>query len=711
MPIPFVAIGAAAAKAAGPVTIGAVSAIATNTVTNALGRAWKEGRDRNPGQTPDWFTNFGDTVFNYQPPPLPPVSTPQLGQCDALYNITISLRGQTTTFFGSPFRGPVSPYFVSYNSVSIDNKWQGIVRVIHKDINGNIVTSGAIFQTNVPLDINSPNGGKPEAPNFGISRVDHLPDNCGNEVNVINNYYYNTINNTTINLPPLPSVEAPELPSFQIPKTDPFQSVRPLDRITELLPSPEYEDEDINQIRNNLDIALDRLADVFNRQQTDLEATLDAINSLGLTLVPSICRFNPDNNGEPGGGGSNPVTITVPYVREIDGERNIYQSQIQVIGNIGNIIDYLTDSAELALDPVRTITAKKILAILGGETFWDFETIDGEIYASKEYNPEEYLRDISDLAYTIESNGDNVTNLESKELISRSLPSFFSAISSVNYIRSGQWKFPTEVPDTIVERDPETPLPFTVTDITLHDSQDYQQWFMQQFDEIIGNWHQKIEIEDNDLLEEGNQSQTVILHSIADALTEILTQNITTNIYAKTLINMQTRALMELAATKAESVVANYGIDAITDYLGADIQERKINLPLLIKQPKTDSPNEFNITEFLKEDAREIVIKEYKGKNNFQFSLISLLQGAAIIKAALTRKAPGSAEEMLELIKREIGLVGEDNADSEFNEFMEQVEEGFNVYRPNDNKPYGRDYDQRPRLIANDPIVPDEGGN
>ncbi|AFY60524.1 hypothetical protein [Synechococcus sp. PCC 6312] len=659
---PVLAVGQA-------VAIGAVAGAVTNTLLNAQARAWKKGRDANPGQQPNWYTDFGDTVWDYNReknnfPPIPANSFIG-GQCSIAYKVGITgLSTKVRTLAdgskettrevislspndGVTAQGPIQSVFLESSSTGNSITWNLVVIGANGRVQRGLGQTLGFDSFVIQLS------GTQIVPVSGI-------DNCGNLTfnNTINNYYYNTTNNNTINLPDLPSVEIPELPSFELPKFEPYQTTEPLTDLSDPERLPEYEDADINEIKNNLDIALDRLTTLLNNQDSSLEAILDAVNNI---------RFiQPGEDDEPLQPGETliPITITVPWVREdVNGERYLEQQTIKVVSNPSALISRLTATAEMALDPIRTEMAKKLFLIMGGETFWEFETIDGNLFAKAQYNPEEYLRDTSELSYNIQESNGSIATLESRELISRSLPSLITAINSVNYIRSGQWKYPTTVPDTIVERDENTLLPFTIQQIELHDIQDYNEWFLQQFDEILGNWHNRIEIEDNDLVAEGNQSQTIVLHSVADALSEILTQNVTTNVLLKAIINLNTRNLIETINTKKESVVANYAIDTIIDYLACEIKQKTIKLPMLATLPTTEGESSnIGLSDFLKDSEKDIAITEYSGKQNLQFSLTSLLQGAAIVKASLTRKLPGSLTDFISQVMQQVnGFESQDN--------------------------------------------------
>lgn len=152
-------------------------------------------------------------------------------------------------------------------------------------------------------------------------------------------------------------------------------------------------------------------------------------------------------------------------------------------------------------------------------------------------------------------------------------------------------------------------------------------YFLQRFDEVMGQFEIDIEIEDTDLAQAGNQSQRVKLPNLAEAIAEIFTLNFQSYINSELLINIANRTLIESGQIKQQDFKNHAAIQTIIDFLGYNYTEENREMPLSF------TPGKDNFSEMLKEYKQNVPIQELREKNRFPAQMLELLQAAAIIRA------------------------------------------------------------------------------
>lgn len=223
-------------------------------------------------------------------------------------------------------------------------------------------------------------------------------------------------------------------------------------------------------------------------------------------------------------------------------------------------------------------------------------------------------------------------------------------------------------------------------------------WYIERFDEVMGQFEIPIEIKDSDPTTPGDQPVGFRLPNIAESIAEMmmLLLNITMN--SETLVNMQTRTAIEVAQDKQQNFKNYLMTQAIVDYLGFKHKEEKHKLPMMYHLGKE------NLDEFLKESEAEVVGIEYNDKQNYQETLHRLLEAAAITKAVHYRKVDINGDvkqQIMDIIKGYSRTNKKINSNKDdFDTFLEDAERGFtNTDGITDSQhPYGRNYDERPRI-------------
>jgi hypothetical protein len=193
-------------------------------------------------------------------------------------------------------------------------------------------------------------------------------------------------------------------------------------------------------------------------------------------------------------------------------------------------------------------------------------------------------------------------------------------------------------------------------------------WFIQQFDALAGQWPVEIQIEDVDPAQQGNQSKKIELPNIAEALAELYGMTVNAAVDSDTSINMLTRVLAELVATKTSSLITQDYVKANTNFLGY-----KGN-PIARKAQYSVNPNELQTLDKLLQNSTQ----EYKGWENQEEDtlvevLTKLLFSAGVIKAAFFRGNSTHGDKnpipnLVELVKKHA-----QESDKSWEDFIEDI--------------------------------------
>jgi hypothetical protein len=181
--------------------------------------------------------------------------------------------------------------------------------------------------------------------------------------------------------------------------------------------------------------------------------------------------------------------------------------------------------------------------------------------------------------------------------------------------------YPVSVPESFVSVDGKEKANKNVESIT-----QFFAWYIERFDEIVGEFEIPIEVEDIDLLKDGNQTVKFKLPNIAEAIAELFLMMINISINNETQLNIAIRTLTEAGADKQQNFKSAMMLDAIIEYLGFSYKDVAQKLPL------TFTPGKEVLIEILKETEVDVSTIEYDDNMNLQRALFELLQSAAIIR-------------------------------------------------------------------------------
>jgi hypothetical protein len=251
---------------------------------------------------------------------------------------------------------------------------------------------------------------------------------------------------------------------------------------------------------------------------------------------------------------------------------------------------------------------------------------------------------------------------------------------------SGESSFPIALPNSLIEDDGKTAV--------LNDSAETFAYLIKYIDSVVGKFPIEIELEDNDLLQQGNQKAKVVLPNIAETLAELSGLTLSNQAHAQAQTNIALKTIIQVCKNSVGTSINQDHLRAITDYFGFAHSEVKREIVL----PITPDTGEI-------EQALQISTQYYEGleltdKKDLNTYLAAFMQAAAIIKASNFKRVKGdnikgSIKEYLKSLKESAGDVN----DEDWNQFITEVENGFGTHPVNEpGHPYGRNIEERPRI-------------
>lgn len=273
--------------------------------------------------------------------------------------------------------------------------------------------------------------------------------------------------------------------------------------------------------------------------------------------------------------------------------------------------------------------------------------------------------------------------------------------NAVSYYRMGLHEFPASLPESLISKDDGflgNLIPTENKDI--HNLTRFLTWYIERFDEIMGQWEIPIEIKDSDPSKPGEQPLGIKLPNMAEAIAEMFTLCLQTNINSETMLNIATRTMAEVGADKQQNFVSFKLLQSLTDWVGFKQKDISLKMPLLFTLNKT------RYDEILKESEVNVGVVEFDDKFGLEADLMRFREGVAILQATNKKKIDPKGDIKAQILKYLLDTyastkkVNGDDDDAEFKQFLQDVEVGFTQQAGiNDStKPYGRDYSQRPRI-------------
>lgn len=386
---------------------------------------------------------------------------------------------------------------------------------------------------------------------------------------------------------------------------------------------------------------------------------------------PMVCRYQPQNDSllqtildllsqlQGGGGELEIVQVTVPIVGfTTEGVPIPTTMQVPAIaGTEDQIITVFAELADLKLRQISDKTeVKRIYQILGGDSWVNEETQEIELSITPEAKVKKAVEDTKIATEEPES-----------AIVAKNLIDLIAALQTPTYGRLGLNELPGSVPETL--------LAYTDgTQVNVNHWIGFFEWFIKQFDALVGKFPIEIEIEDIDPTTKGNQTKKVELANLSEAFAEMYGLNITSATNSDISINFFMRLVAEVIATKNAALIAQDYAKANASFMGYKGNQVKREIEYAFNPEKLDS-----LEELLQETKGNIIGWEEQDKESIVGYLMELKFAAGIIKSVFFR-----GKDQLDLIKREAEslIKGQESSDNQkwqaFLQLINTVDSQFN---------------------------------
>ncbi|MEH2242354.1 hypothetical protein [Nostoc sp.] len=206
---------------------------------------------------------------------------------------------------------------------------------------------------------------------------------------------------------------------------------------------------------------------------------------------------------------------------------------------------------------------------------------------------------------------------------------------------------------------------------------DFIAYFAERFDEVLGEFEINIQIQGDD-----NKSTTLKLPNLAEAIAEMFTMVIHSNMNNELILNIANRILAESGQIKQTSFKNHSALTALIDYAGFHTEMSVEQMPL------TFTPGQKSFNTVLKESSQDVSVIKYTQKETLATAIHTLLQAAAIIRGVHYAKTPGGQAAVVKKLKEDLmGLVGDQNQGSLSDQIKTFVNNIDKVYDGINNKP------------------------
>lgn len=225
-------------------------------------------------------------------------------------------------------------------------------------------------------------------------------------------------------------------------------------------------------------------------------------------------------------------------------------------------------------------------------------------------------------------------------------------------------------------------------------------WYVERFDEIMGQWEIPIEIKDSDPSKPGDQPLGVKLPNMAEAIAEIFTLAFQTNLNSETLLNFAVRTAAETVTDKQQNFITYKLMQSMAEWAGYKQKDIKLKMPILFSLGKT------RYDEILNESEIDVPCVDFDEKFGLGADLMRFREAVAILQANYKKKVDPNGDVKGQILKHlldtfaTVNKVSGEDDDKDFEKFLTDVENGF-INTPganNTTEPYGRPYNQRPKI-------------
>lgn len=276
-------------------------------------------------------------------------------------------------------------------------------------------------------------------------------------------------------------------------------------------------------------------------------------------------------------------------------------------------------------------------------------------------------------------------------------------------------EFPVRMPDSLIDKDegfignliPNNPVSEPNIPRVLGR-------FIRYFDEVVGQWEIPIEVKDTDPNTPGDQPKGVRLKNMSETFADLYAMMIDQYIINQQILQVTSKGLIETGLTKQNAVQNYFAIMCLIDFFGFKYREISEKIPLSFRV------GEEQYEEFIKNGEAEIKVLDVdindKNVVTYKDDMATLKHAASIIKAVHFKKLDHKGDmtrQLIDLVKEAASYSGKVNKGEikpdgskidTLSQFCEDAETEFSRQTGiNTQTPYGRPYDQRPRITILNP--------
>jgi hypothetical protein len=204
-------------------------------------------------------------------------------------------------------------------------------------------------------------------------------------------------------------------------------------------------------------------------------------------------------------------------------------------------------------------------------------------------------------------------------------------------------------------------------------------WYINQFDALIGQFPVEIEIEDTDVMKEGDQTKIIKIANIAEGIREIYGANVIESLMIDGNFNILMRLIPEITRIRQECIITGDVLQACREFLGFKHKEVEATIN-----------NNFNITadlakitdlyKFLEPNESKYKTIEFDGKESVLDYLLRLMYSASLSKASILKDFQSVKDFFDKEAERQENLDKEQEEDwKQFKDEINNPESAFNL--------------------------------
>jgi predicted nuclease with TOPRIM domain len=259
----------------------------------------------------------------------------------------------------------------------------------------------------------------------------------------------------------------------------------------------------------------------------------------------------------------------------------------------------------------------------------------------------------------------------------------------------GEKEYPINVPTSLKSDDNGT--------MQIRNLPHFISWQTKILDELLGSYPIKIRLEDSDLIKVGAQGKLISLPNIAETLAELTGLGLHNQAINNLLVNICFRVLTETGNARNMGVKSHHLLESVRDYLGYKTRHKSIDVPFSFNPTaQFDDENEESFSTALEPSNQIVDIEECSDKQTLEMHLLRVEEMYRLMKARWWRKVnPDDMDKWVDRISYLAdGMESGSNNLEDWDGFLNEVEKGFTDQSgiTDTEHPYGRPYDQRPRI-------------